>query len=1190
MAHKLSQRQYKRLLGIADEAQLQQLLQEFEALSTSADCPPLAGRALQGMRQFFTQVDEAYVQSDRDLELGKRSLELSSQELGHANETLRADADQRRQLLSALRQTANEALGQLGRQLSDDDASLEGLSQQLSILVNELLTTRNELQEAMADLGKQQFALDQHAIVSITDAKGTLIYANEKFCTISQYSSQELMGKNHRIVNSGLHSKEFFHKMWATILSGKVWHGQIRNIAKDGSFYWTNATIVPLLDEDQRPYQFISIRTDITEEFALREKIESSQTLLQNVMNTLGEGVYTVDAAGLCTFINPEAEKLLGWQLDEIMGQKLHKLLQPELPVDGAVMDISEQIRLYIAAGKAFRSDLTFLRHKTGKSFPAAIVVSPIFEEGKIVGAVGAFQNISARLATDQALRESEMKQRMLLDNAADAVFVAGADEKCTYANDLVLTLLGYQREELIGSSIHDLFVDERADPSELRFMCQLMQSQRLRAEVRLVTKDGSAVPVELNAALLPDGSIYCSCRDITERLEFESALIKAKEGAEAANKAKSQFLATMSHEIRTPMNGIIGMTELALDTPLQPQQREYLELVKLSSDALLAIINDILDFSKIESEKIILEKIDFSIRDLLASSLKALALKANEKKLELVYQIDPGIPEILIGDPGRIRQIITNLVGNAIKFSEAGEVVLEVRLVASHVNKVDIFFAVRDHGIGIPYDKQASIFQAFSQADASTTRKYGGTGLGLTISSRLVQRMHGKLEVLSEPGQGSSFFFTLTLGVGSNLETTVAPASLHGLRVLIVDDNAINRHFFEDTLIAWGMLPQSAESAEEALRQLADAAEQQHPLDLILLDICMPETGGFELAERLRQPDGSYEQKIIMLSSAGAYEHACLCREVGIHDYVSKPVSQSELFHAVAAVMAGIDRHVLPLSLPAEPGITPLQPLRILVVEDNSVNQKLVISLLEKWGHSSTIAENGLIAIDQISHQHFDLVLMDMQMPLMGGVEATMYIRQLERDAKRTARIPIIAMTANAMPGDWEKCLEAGMDHYLSKPIKAASLKELLDQYQLQVIQGAMMTIPDRRSDTHNEAAFAGERSDFDYHAALLRADREIVQIIANSFLQTYQQHVEEIRTAIATQDAELLHRAAHTLKGLVANFCAEPPENIAYALEQKGKQADFSQTPELFRQFVSELEKMNQALRQFIADMPPE
>ncbi|MBC3934618.1 response regulator [Undibacterium rugosum] len=1188
MTHKLTQRQYKRLLGIADEAQLQQLLQEFETLAATTDCPPLAARALRGFRQFFTQVDEAYVQSDRDLDLGKRSLELSSQELGQANETLRVDADQRRQLLNTLRQTANDALGQLGRQLSDDDASLEGLSQQLSILVNELLTTRNELQEAMADLGKQQFALDQHAIVSITDTKGTLIYANEKFCTISQYSPQELLGKNHRIVNSGLHSKDFFQAMWSTILSGKVWHGQIRNVAKDGSFYWTNATIVPLLDEDQQPYQFISIRTDVTEEFALREKIESSQALLQNVMNTLGEGVYTVDAEGLCTFINPEAQNILGWQLNDIVGQKLDALLQPVAAEGDAGTALAAQISLHLAAGKVFRSDLTFLRHKTGKTFPAAIVISPIFEEGKIVGAVGAFQNISARLATDQALRESEMKQRMLLDNAADAVFVAGADEKCTYANDLVLSLLGYRREELIGSSIHDLFVDERADPTELKFMRQLMQSQRLRAEVRLVTKQEHTVPVELNAALLPDGSIYCSCRDITERLEFESALIKAKDGAEAANKAKSQFLATMSHEIRTPMNGIIGMTELALDTPLQPQQREYLELVKLSSDALLAIINDILDFSKIESEKITLEKIDFPIRDLLASSLKALAVKANEKKLELVYQIDPAIPDILIGDPGRIRQIVTNLVGNAIKFSEAGEVVLEVRLVASHDNQVDLFFAVRDHGIGIPHDKQASIFQAFSQADASTTRKYGGTGLGLTISSRLVQRMHGKLEVQSEPGKGSSFFFTLCLGVGIGTETMLAPASLHGLRVLIVDDNAINRHFFEDTLIAWGMRPQSAENAEEALRQLDVAAEQQHPFELVLLDICMPETGGFELAEQLRHADGSYEQKIIMLSSAGAYEHACRCREVGIHDYVSKPVSQSELFHAISAVMSGIDRHVLPSPSVTEPDIRPLQPLKILVVEDNSVNQKLVISLLEKWGHASTTAENGLVAIEQISHQLFDLVLMDMQMPLMGGIEATTYIRQLERDAKRQNRIPIIAMTANAMPGDWERCLEAGMDHYLSKPIKAASLKELLDQYQLQVFQGTMMT--NSRLQSEIKAAEAGDFSGYDYQTALLRADREIVQIIAHSFLQTCQQQVEEMRTAIATLDAELLHRAAHTLKGLVANFCAEPPETIAYALEQKGKLGDFSQTPELFRQFVTELEKMNQALRQFMADTPPE
>ena len=1048
MSHKLSLRQYKRLLGIQGDEQLASLLAEFEALGESPDLSVQAKTALKGVRQFMAQVDEAYTQADRDLALGKLSLELSSDELSQANQTLRQEAESRQQVLMTLRQTTNEVLSQLGKRLADED-SLEELSGVLSGLVSELLTTRGELQHALSAIKNQQFALDEHAIVSITDAAGDLLYTNDKFCQISQYSREELLGNNHRIVNSGLHDQNFFAMMWDTITQGKVWHGEIRNRAQDGSFYWTNATIVPFLDAEDKPYQFISIRTDITEQRLLKEEVESSKALLENVMKTLGEGVYTLDSAGLCTFINVEAEKILGWTDDELVGKRLHDMIH----VGSGAHRGLEQSFIYqaIKAGCVYRSEEEFFKDKSGRVFPISIVASPIFENGEIVGSVTAFQDVTARHAADAALRNSETKQRMLLDNAADAVFVADKDERWIYVNDLALVLLGFTREELIGTIIYDLLPKENRDLAKDVFGKNLQAEKLIRREILLLKKNGEHVPVEMNAALLPDGSIYGSCRDITERKVFERALIKAKDGAEAANKAKSEFLATMSHEIRTPMNGIIGMTELALDTTLNAQQREYLDMVKLSSNSLLGIINDILDFSKIESGKLILEQIDFPLSALIETTLKAFSPKASQKGISLVCKIDPAIPLNLLGDPGRIRQVITNLVGNAIKFSDRGSVSVEVTLAHKLGALVEVNFAVTDNGIGISREKLLSIFEPFSQADASTTRKYGGTGLGLSISSRLVQSMQGELRVSSVIGQGSTFYFSGIFGIGTE------PQALD----------------FEAVAVA-----------------NADAARNDE-----------------------------------------------------IH-----------------------------------------RSLKILVAEDNPINQKLVLALLQKWGHVADLAENGVVALECVAREKYDVILMDMQMPEMGGIEATMRIRQTENGQ---SHVPIIAMTANAMQGDQEKCLEAGMDHYLSKPIVSEVLRTLLRHYSSQLgdcdePRLQLIAVP---IGSLAPAVVLSATAVFDYDAALLDGDPDVLLIISPLFLKGCSNQVQEIADAIAQNDRELLHRSAHTMKGLVGNFHARPIETMAKALELKGKQGDFDGVESIFADMCGQIELMNKALERFVA-----
>lgn len=1183
MPHKLSLRQYKRLLGIAGEPQLEALLAEFETLDAGVGLSDGARQALKGLRAFFAQVDEAYEQADRDLALGKRSLELSSTELMEANQTLRQEAEMRQQVLQTLRQTANEVLSQLGKRLGDDE-SLESLSTLLAGLVSDILSTRGELQTALNAIKNQQFALDEHAIVSITDESGNLLYANDKFCTISQYKRDELLGQNHRIVNSGLHSQEFFANMWNTIKQGQVWHGEIRNRAKDGSFYWTSATIVPFLNEQRQPYQFISIRTDITHERLLKEEIESSKRLLQNVMNTLGEGVYTLDHSGACTFLNPEAEKILGWTLAETEGKSLHDLIHARKPDGSVVPRDACSISQSMHKGQVFRSDDEYFQHKSGRFFPVSIVASPIFENGEIVGSVAAFQDITARHAAEAALRESENKQRMILDNAADAVFVAGADERWTYVNDLALNLLGFERDELLGTMIYDLLPEQHREIARSTFNQRLQQDKFIRQEIRLLTKTGGQVPVEMNAALLPDGSIYGSCRDITSRKEFEAALIKAKLGAEEASRAKSEFLATMSHEIRTPMNGIIGMTELTLDTSLDPQQREYLELVKVSSNSLLSIINDILDFSKIESGKMVLERIEFPLRELIATTLKSLALRAEQKHIELVYQIDPELPHILLGDPGKLRQVLTNLVGNAIKFSDSGVISVDVNLEDRDDDEVKVYFAVTDNGIGIPADKIEHIFQPFSQADASTTRKYGGTGLGLSISSRLVSSMQGQLQVVSEVGKGSSFFFSAIFGIGQVSVKHIPDIELQGLHILIVDDNAINRKYIGDTLRNWNMQVLAVSSAELAIKAVRESRELKHPFDMIVLDACMPEQDGFSLAAELRSEGLLGESKMLMLSSAGSQDDASRCEEFGIAGYVRKPISQSELQFAMESVFKGVSNGAMHYAhLAANVRETEQKTLRVLVAEDNPINQKLARSLLEKWGHRVDVAENGFLAIAMHKRQAYDVILMDMQMPEMGGIEATEKIRAMEQG---DAHVPIIAMTANAMQGDKERCLEAGMDHYLSKPIKSDLLKTLLDQIFSQIAVEPRAVAEDTPTEPVRESRRMSDSraAQFDFYAGMLQGDEEVLAIITPMFLDAYEGHLQELQLAVAKEDAELLYRSAHTLKGLVGNFNASPVEELAKALELKGKHKDFSRVPIIFEQLQKQCLPMVEALKRYM------
>jgi two-component system, sensor histidine kinase and response regulator len=814
----------------------------------------------------------------------------------------------------------------------------------------------------------------------------------------------------------------------------------------------------------------------------------------------------------------------------------------------------------------------------------------------ELLGAVG------SQIGLFMAQRQAQERLDQFFTLSRDLFCIASSDGRFLRVNPAWTELLGHSEQELVSKPYLEFVHPEDHAATEAAAARLAAGEPIVSFENRYRARDGSYRWLLWTVAPRPDQRLlFGAARDITDskakqqelecyarelelaqRAQMDNAarltqlvreLEVAKHRAEEATAAKGQFLANMSHEIRTPMNAVIGMTDLALRTRLTAHQRELIGSVKEAADSLLSLVNDILDFSKIEARKLELESIGFSLRDTVGDALRIVAPRAHEKSLELACRIHPDVPDALVGDPGRLRQVLLNLVGNAIKFTDRGEVVVTAETVNdTGGDEVQIHFVVSDTGIGIPSSKQWQIFGPFVQADGSTTRRYGGTGLGLAISAQLVELMAGRIWIDSEVGKGSAFHFTIVL---KRLEPEAVraidePVDLHGLRVLVVDDNATNRRILDEMLAAWHFRGTSVDSGAAALDMLARAADAGDAFQLAIVDALMPDMDGFALVERIRQNRRFASLTVIMLTSAGPWAEHRRGRRHAVAS-ITKPVKHSDLLDAIVTALG---------TAPAAPRATdrpalsrPLRPLRVLLAEDNAVNQKVVIGMLANGGHEITVVDNGRDAVAAVRREPFDIVLMDVQMPGMSGVEATEAIRNAERGS--TAHVPIVAMTAHAMKGDRERFLAAGMDDYVSKPLRIDEVLATIEAATRGQRQAAAIQLREgsTAADLDVEAMLAG-----------LGGNRALLAEVIDVFLADAPLRLADVRAALEKGDATAIAAQAHTLKSMVGLFTTSEPFAAARELEAVGKQGDLAlaaQASATLERAIATLEIRLRALR---------
>ncbi|WP_394146832.1 response regulator [Shewanella atlantica] len=943
---------------------------------------------------------------------------------------------------------------------------------------------------ALDSLEGQKFALDQHSIVAVTDLKGTITYANKRFSEISGYSSQELIGKNHRILNSGHHPRGFFKQMYEVISNGGVWNAEICNRAKDGSLYWVDTTVVPLKDAEGQPHSYIAIRTDITERMNASIKATEALSLMHSVLESTDNGILVTSIKGKVLQVNARFMEL--WRItdDSLIGS----------------------------------GDAELAHHASSQ-----LVDSESFIKG-----------------IERLYREPELELFDTLEFKDGRVF-------------------------------------ERV-----------------------------SLPMLSKGEVL--GRVW-SFRDVTESMRTRSELVQAKEEAELAVKAKSEFLASMSHEIRTPMNGVLGMLGLLLNTKLSDFQRRRVSIAQSSAQSLLTLINDILDYSKIDAGKLELENLDFNLRGMLGEFAEGMAHQAQDKNLELILDVKGVEQSIVNGDPGRLRQALTNLTGNAIKFTTEGEVVIKAELVPCDDEALWCFkCSVSDTGIGIAKDKIDSLFDSFSQVDASTTRKYGGTGLGLAIVDKVCRLMGGGVSVESEEGRGSCFRFEVMLRRSENSQLVIPKVDISALNLLVVDDNETNREVIRGQLEYWGANVVEANSGPQALQVCETYFEDpdKQLFDVAFLDMQMADMDGAQLG-RLMQADARFKGiKLVMMTSMSQIGDAGFFAELGFSAYFPKPTTTSDLFDALAIVSEGglalqeaqplVTHHYLQSFSHDNGEESQLWPedSHILLVEDNYVNQLVAKGILEDFSLSADVADNGVSALELLSQadsKPYSLILMDCQMPELDGYETSRRIRA-GAAGEQYLDIPIVAMTANAMIGDKEKCLDAGMSDYLSKPIDSDKLRLKLNQW-LKLNRDENLgnestplssPIEVKSPILDEELPQAGEVEVWNRQGLMKRAmgKASLFNSILVLFMEDIPARIEALKLAAEDEDIEQIRLSAHTVKGVAANVGAEMLRKEAERIESAAKVFDIYSVKLDMPALIQAYKELKSCIEDFLDNCP--